>query len=155
MKGVGRSDRIVPLVLAMTAALLSPSAADAVESYTMVCRGGGAMRAFVWKTLPDDRGWAIRLAFQKSPHAASQQPPDPGQCAWVDRPINQQEPSELSWSGSDYIFSLDVTQSATRITEIRGGRLGYLLDAVRLGNQFYVRCHNNRHGYFHITHFGP
>jgi len=125
------------------------------RSYTLVCQGGGKMYAAYLRGM----GYVINLAinFKKSPFAASQHPPGPGQCAWIDRPLRQDEPDELVFiSDNQYISQIDIFPLGKyRNIRIKGDDLKYLLYAVVYGRKFYVRCYNNGKGKLIITHVGP
>lgn len=69
------------------------SAANAVTTYPVKCRSGGNTSYNI-----SNSNNALRIGFTKAPAAAGQNGANllPGQCAWVDRPINANEPSHIS-----------------------------------------------------------
>jgi hypothetical protein len=75
-----------------TVALLCFASAAHAQTYPIKCRSGG-LSSFTLSVTG-----ALRIAFQKAPAAAGPNGVGllPGQCAWVDRPVNANEPSHLS-----------------------------------------------------------
>jgi hypothetical protein len=98
--------------------------------------------------------------------------PGPGECTWVDRPIDAQEPFWLVWrfserartierimfgsaegrsgvylppnqSGSEYVTAM--------IMEVQDPQLRRLIDAIHLGHPFAVECYNDGSGMFVVT----
>ncbi|MEO6393471.1 MAG: hypothetical protein ABIP75_16600 [Pyrinomonadaceae bacterium] len=78
-----------------------PSPYPAQATYQMLCRGigggmsfrnGGSVRGSTGEDIV-----TVQLTFKKSAKAAGAQGGglDPGQCSWIDRPVNQQEPFKL------------------------------------------------------------
>lgn len=67
--------------------LLASSTAYAMAEYPMQCTGGGEMFANYY---PEAN--YIEVHFMKAPQGANAATPGPGECAWMDRPINDAEP---------------------------------------------------------------
>lgn len=82
------------------------------REYPLNCRGGGQL---VFDTLgsPSDTGTALRLSltFTANPTAAGPegQGLHPSTCAWVDRPVNAEEPRQLR-------VTIGISDSAPRAT---------------------------------------
>lgn len=69
----------------------------AQETFQLLCRGGGSMNLTRGGPVPDANGVemvVIELTFARSAKGAGPQGKGlkPGQCSWIDRPVNQQEP---------------------------------------------------------------
>jgi hypothetical protein len=134
---------------------IADSFAEPPPSYQMVCKGGGNMSgSFV--TYDTKK---IVINFAKSPQAGSRQEPAPGTCAWVDRPLNPQEPSTLVFVYEKTAMMVDFRyQNMTLRLDpafTPDGNLRYLWDAVYNGKIFYFRCYNDARGGLIITHVGP
>ncbi len=84
----------VLVFVGMMSVLIFGSSVIAEQSYLMVCKGNstGSLRTSL-HIYPNE----IKLLFIKSPYAGNKKRPDPGQCAWMDRPINQNEPSVVKF----------------------------------------------------------
>lgn len=110
------------------AVILPGSNAFAQESFPMVCRGGGGMRAEIFAN------GAMRIFFTPAAQAANIAPPQPGQCIWLDRTFRPGEPPVLL-----------STFGAARV----------LLDAMVAGGPFNVHVFNNNQGAMQVTRVGP
>ena len=69
-----------------------PGAAAEPEPYPLVCRGGGAMTLLV---RDEGEGPQFIARFARAPRGASAAPPSAGECAWLDRPVSNDEPDRL------------------------------------------------------------
>jgi hypothetical protein len=82
------------------------------EYYPLNCRGGGRL-LFDTIGAPSDTARAVRLSltFAASPTAAGPegQGLQPGTCAWVDRPVNKEEPRQVR-------VTIGVDDSTPRLT---------------------------------------
>ena len=87
------------------------------QHYALNCRGGGRL-LFDTLSSPSDTGAALRLSltFVASPTAAGPegQGLEPGTCAWVDRPVNDEEPRQLR-------VTIGIAGSTPRLTVIDTG----------------------------------
>jgi hypothetical protein len=141
------------LALGFMAVLLSSSDVPAEpQSYLMTCHGGGDMWG-LW----DASGTGASIVFQKAPVGASQRPPGPGECAWIDRPIRRDEPGTLlfnRWQMAPFSKIL-LTPSGIRVLDwnSRSAAVGPL-QAVQSGRVFYVHAYNNGRQ-FTVTRVGP
>ncbi len=137
------------------------------RSYRLECRGGGRMSANYY---PGSGSHRLEIHFDKAPRAARQRPPGPGQCAWVDRPVAQDEPWWLTWrfDASEQTLQrlmfgarggntgLSLLPNTTKyvsglIMEVQGRQLQRLIAAVHRGRPFAVDCYNDRRGKFRVT----
>ena len=142
-------------------------AAPLSRSYRMECRGGGEMSANYYP------GETVRLEihFSKAPTAARATPPGLGECTWVDRPINAEEPYWLAWrfpqkerrigrimfgsaSGSAGVHlqpNPDSEYVSALIMEVSDPQLRQLIDAIHRGYPFAVQCYNDGTEMFFVT----
>ncbi|MEO6393472.1 MAG: hypothetical protein ABIP75_16605 [Pyrinomonadaceae bacterium] len=72
----------------------------AQATFQLLCRGGGSMNLVRGGPVPDANGVemvVIELTFTRSTKAAGAQGKGlkPGQCSWIDRPVNDREPVAL------------------------------------------------------------
>jgi hypothetical protein len=128
----------------------------AQTSYPMVCKGGGEMKAqFSHAKKGSFRAFSLAITFRKSPRVASGPDLQPGHCSWVDRPISGEEPNRLAYSpgtGTDFTFSFEKESWSLVATESEG--LKQILNAVRRGTIFHVRCHRKQ-SWFEVDRVGP
>ena len=152
------------LVLIVTTVSWTPNI-YAADSYLMVCRTGGNMQVRLWP-LPNEHT-NIFITFKKSKFRYDFANPqlEPGECAWKDRPINDQEHSQLVHNSNLLIRSAFYTSGAGKtLINVRSTdgnntgpetqRLSRFLGTVMNENFFTVRVINGRHPFaFEITSF--
>jgi hypothetical protein len=107
---------------------LLDASALAQESFPMVCRGGGGMRADILAN------GTMRVFFTSAAQGANTAPPGPGQCTFLDRALRPGEPTVLL-----------TTFGAARI----------LVDTMVSGGAFDVHVFNNNQGAMQVTRVGP
>jgi hypothetical protein len=160
--------KIVIVSLMLIAGLLDftgvPQAEGAApKSYLMMCRGGGIMSAMA--SAPRGRATSDRFAitFEKSATAAQSSGPGPGQCAWIDRPLDNNEPAELRYISRDVATVNSWVVTYQNKLNRRGIGSGVrvlssdaetLINAVRYGDAFYIHVYNSNEGYMRITRVG-
>jgi hypothetical protein len=137
----------------MTAAAAEP------PSFPMLCHGGGGMRIVVNHDV-DSAGMpgatAMYLYFNKAPGPAAHALPPAGSCAWMDRPLNANEPAVL-WIKSPHIaFAFQVMGNGTVVQDATGPRVSVegatiapeakkwesIVRAAMTGDQFTVHAYN-------------
>ncbi len=111
-------------------AVASATLAHAQKSYPVVCNGGGNMLAEV------SAGNTVRVRFDPGRQGAGSNPPEAGECAWLDRGFRSGEPNILMVQGN-------------------GRHADYIIDAVRKGEAFYAHIYNNRRGAMVVERIGP
>jgi hypothetical protein len=127
------------------------------KSYPMVCKGGGEMVANFShvKGRGGFHSTSLSIDFKKSPAAASAREPAAGHCAWVDRAITAEEPSALAYSpGSGQDFFFELKGNSWRLTRTEDSGLQQIMDAIREGEKFYIRC-RRQGSYFKVDSVGP
>ncbi len=122
------------VILFFSAAALVP--AVLAESYPMACRGGGAMHGYLNAT---GGRTILVIDFRK---ANNHQNLQPGECAWVDRPIRSDEPSTLTYSISSSSIKAIVSFGKVEFQIQANKDLQTLLDAIQNGKNFHVYCEN-------------
>ena len=167
--------RLIRLVCLLTTAIPGMWAATAVaepKSYPLTCRGGGDMR-FTFFT-DSDADTRFRVYFRKAARSASEQPVAPGHCAWLDRPLDANEPDNL-WFKFNNVVPAPTVDASGRVASFDykmfypavGGRestrrnlplMKYLVDSILQAQVFQVRGYaksdaNGR--YILVTHTGP
>ena len=155
-----KADTLPKIALVVACALLTAlltTTSIAVTSYPMVCKGGGEMEAAFShvKSRGGLHSTSLLVTFRKSRAAASVTEPAPGHCAWIDRPISVEKPSSFAYgpgSGQDFYFKF--TTESWSLTETEDVGLEQIMNAMRRGEKFYIRCH--REGtYFKVDTVGP
>jgi hypothetical protein len=141
------------VALAPLAALggAAPQAAAEPTSYVLMCRGGGAMNYTI-----ETFGTTARLIvrFRKAGQASSVQPPAPGECTWLDRPISGAEPSQLFADAAGEVRVACNSAGTCTVSGLPGG-LQSLVNAMRSGGTFMVHVYNRGTGNFKVTRVGP
>jgi hypothetical protein len=131
------------------------------KSYPMVCRGGGNMSAMYGR---GDGESVFAITFERSPYADNQQHPGPGQCAWLDRPLSQEEQLELRYTNKkNRITNLTIKKGAILVRKYEGNDGGqdlkYLIEAVHEGRLFNIQATRAKTPwgslYLKITRVGP
>jgi hypothetical protein len=133
--------------------LLLPSEVISAESYPMICKPGGNLK--LWFPGEQIDG------FTKSPHAASQQPPGPGQCAWLDRPISANEPDYISFGdiGEQRNAAMEFTyqNGQTKLGKCYrcSDAFKYFFNAIMKNQTLYFSCYTKFGSSFSVTKIGP
>src|SRR6516165_2298423 len=107
------------ILLSALAISLADVSAFAQESFPMVCRGGGSMRADILAN------GTMRVFFVPAAQGANTAPPESGQCTFLDRALRPGEPHVL-------------------LTTFGAGRV--LVDTMVTGGAFDVHVFNNNQG---------
>jgi hypothetical protein len=123
---MGHSMKKLLVIATLTTALAAPAFAQ--ESFPMVCRGGGSMRADILAN------GTMRMNFTSAAQGANSAPPGSGQCTFLDRALRPGEPTVLL-----------TTFGAARI----------LVDTMVSGGAFDVHVFNNNQGAMQVTRVGP
>jgi hypothetical protein len=100
---------------------LCPSLASAQQSFRIICKGGANMKIRISPGDAKNSYQKLGLFFTKSPRAAGQKGAGlaNGTCAWIDRPLNAQEPDILAQDirkGFQYKVDLDASKHVVRFT---------------------------------------
>jgi len=143
--------------------LLAPQGVKAGgTSYVMVCRGGGDMSFSFYQTgrVP------LTIGAKGGTVGASQRPPEPGECTWVDRGMREGEECVPSTRYLQLKIDADVVGPKPYINEIvfqygrmkiwyRNKKIGDLIDAITNGKIFYLRARRKAPHKFEVTKIGP
>lgn len=151
------------LLLACAVGFLAgnPSLAAANESYPMVCRGGGAMKAMYGRG--SDRT-VFSIEFSRAPQGANARQPAAGECAWLDRALTPDEALELRYEHrDDRITNLSIREGSITVSRLEGSNAGrdleYLIDGVYAGKVFNLQARKAKTPwgtyYLKITRVGP
>ena len=127
------------LVLFLFTSLLipPPEHVDArAKSYPLMCRGGGAMKGKI-------SNWYIELEFQGAKQGAHVRPPQPGECAWLDRGFLPGEPQVFYWFPKP-ITSYNMDYEHNRITKLNSGNNQFEYVVNGLLNQTGFQVHAYR-----------
>lgn len=131
--------------------------ADDPPSYPLVCQGGSSMRIAVSHDVRGDGTTGRTLMtvyFDKAAQGAGAAMPGAGECAWMDRPLNDGEPAQLWFESSFVEFAFQVLGDGRINQDTRGyllrpeGSSEQALDwrqvtgAVLAGDVFTVQAYN-------------
>ena len=117
----------ISVAAAITFAAMTIPAAEAANSYPLICQGGGDMSARV------SANATIKLRFAPGTEAGAVRP---GECTWIDRGFRPGEPDTLLLN-----------------RHRRGAE--YIINGMLNGERFYVHGYNNQNGALVITRIGP
>ncbi|KAA3629589.1 MAG: hypothetical protein DWQ09_04950 [Proteobacteria bacterium] len=150
--------RMAFMMVLVTGLVFPPGASKAIaaESYPLVCRGGGAMTTSytIWRGGEQ----AFRIRFAKARQGAGARQPAPGECAWVDRPLNNNEPAYLEFYTERGFRGIDLEMQGSNLVAKSYGHevVRYLSQAIGKQQLFYVRAFNERgKNRLRITRTGP
>jgi hypothetical protein len=149
-------------------------AAQAQTSYPLLCRGGPAMRIMTAHDV-DGRGipgaTAMYIYFNAGAGAGSLVPPGPGQCTWMDRTLNPDEPKVMWVKSPNIEFAFQVMGNGQVVSDATGPRLNVegsawsgeardwdsVVRGVMTGQLFTVQVYNSGGAspVMVITRFGP
>jgi hypothetical protein len=107
--------------------------AENPDNMLLFCRGGGKMTLhFAYRPIDDGRdGVLLELSFQRATHGAHQAPLAPGECAFADRALREDEPALLSVSGPAAGLGLDMhLNSDGHLTSYAVNGIGGVHDAI-------------------------
>jgi hypothetical protein len=148
----------VTAIVAVSILVLGTDAVQAQTAFPLVCRSGGGMQ-LSWSSLANAHTNFIAY-YSRAPNAAGTKATlQSGQCSWVDRPLNADEPTAMLWN-------LDATVAArflangpsTPVVAITGGfdaaRAKLFVDYMRSsGNYFTATVYNTGAGNMMVTDF--
>jgi hypothetical protein len=156
-------------VIAVFGSLLLMSDIANARDYPMVCKVGGTMRLILTPHLSSgDTRLELRFRKARQGFHFNRNNLAPGECAWMDRAINNREPSLMAWDLDARVWS---SSSATGYGASYGGVVrdggsseglaDYFLQAIRgrviedrrvqRYEFFVVNVHNTGRGYFQIS----
>lgn len=107
--------------------------AENPDNMLLFCRGGGKMTLhFAYRPIDGGRdGVLLELSFQRATHGAHQAPLAPGECAFADRALREDEPALLSVSGPAAGLGLDMhLNSDGHLTSYAVNGFGGVHDAI-------------------------
>jgi hypothetical protein len=107
--------------------------AENPDNMLLFCRGGGKMTLhFAYRPINDGRDVVLlELSFQHATHGAHQAPLAPGECAFADRALREDEPALLSVSGPAAGLGLDMhLNSDGHLTSYAVNGIGGVHDAI-------------------------
>ncbi len=91
-------------------ALAIPTAAQA-QSYPLLCRGGPNMtiEARFELIIGGQTGTYVKIRFRPANQPGSVAKPGSGECTWIDRTLNAQEPSDFTMVAKGIGFSFNIS----------------------------------------------
>jgi hypothetical protein len=134
---------------------LFPTFASAQQNFRMICKGGSNMRIRISPGNAQNSYQKLGLFFNKSPRAAGQKGAglSNGTCAWVDRPLNKQEPDILAQDiRPGYRYKVDL-DSSKHVIRFRPTNNWYnWVNVLRVpGKLWTFYAHNTNQGELKIT----
>ncbi len=152
--GKGLSISGLAVLIFALSAIIPISANAKSPSYVLECRGGGRMNARIY-----DAGSITIFGYRRAKSAASVQPPGPGKCAWLDRPMNKYEQLNIDYIRSKLPFRhVVVNSSKTTFLWKRNYPITTVLRAIRRNKLFFVHVRKKRvgnHWTLRIVRVGP
>jgi|GEM_PF-1324291 len=148
-------------VLSLSVLAVSLSQAAESRSYPMLCKGGGDTSVSI-DTLARADGLSLKIGIKKSSRPATSGL-NAGECAWMDRGINPDEPGTIAIEFSDVYaqaymrvntggdnYRLSFYGNGTKVAEINR-----LIDSIKQGREYQVHAYNNKRGQLVVTRVGP
>ena len=108
----------------------------------------------VWR----GREQLFHIRFAKARQGAGAHQPAPGECAWVDRPLNSNEPAQLAFYTERGFRGMSMEMQGSNLVAKSYGHdvVRYLAQAIGSQQLFYVRAFNERgRNRLRITRTGP
>jgi hypothetical protein len=138
----------------------------AFADYPMQCAGGGEITANYYPA----QGY-IEVNFRKAPQGANYAAPGAGECAWMDRAVNDGEPFWFRYAlpggqrierfmfgpGSGRVLGTQPLPagvggySVGLIMDVSGNTLAALINAINSGQRFTIQAGNSGKGYFTVS----
>lgn len=138
--GKGRSLSGLAILMFALNAILPVSVNAKPPSYVLECRGGGGMTAIINNT-----GNVNISRLRHARVAASVQPPAPGECTWLDRPMSKNEPLSLYYASRKLPFKYIYIRSNTVSFKWWNGLpIATVLNAIRSNKLFFVHVRKKR-----------
>lgn len=140
---------------AMLATFVFSIASSAQQSYPIVCRGGGELYFNYTPFSNFSKNPQIWISFQKSAQKAGGnweniQSLMPGQCSWLDRTVNSNEPDRIIIKD---IRNFSIAWRPGRVAGI-SSELSYI-NALQESNRYQsFDVYNDRRGNFIVTRIG-
>lgn len=140
------------------------------QAYPCVCRGGGTMSLdFMISTYHQDvqPSQKTSVMFQKAFKSASRSLPAPGECAWMDRPISDNEPYFMQQDDRGKGYYLTLSYSANKgysVSRIRNTQWikrldnhlwNIVVESIKKGSYFKVYLKNTGKAYFEVEQIAP
>jgi hypothetical protein len=145
-------------IVALAAPLLFFGTAAQAQGYPLVCRSGGGMQ-LSWSALATARTHFIAYYSRASHAAGTSTPLQSGECAWVDRPLDSNEPTAMLWDlNATAAIRFTGYGPSTPVTAVTGGpdmaRAKLFVDYLRTsGRYFTATVYNSNAGYMVVTDF--
>lgn len=141
-------------LVAMATVTLTGAAAQAEQSYVMTCRGGGNMQAVAGQRVSNPHVF-VEITYQRAAQGAAVQAPAPGECAWIDRGVQGNEPNVIQYNDMGVSWTQTICRAGHCRVNTPSSSAASLMNAVRDGQPFQVHVYNNRNGKMIVTHVGP
>ena len=107
------------------------------------CQGGGGM-TFDISNVGEKAPLEVVMA------RAATTTPGPGECTWLDRPLNANEPTRLHIEEQGSVQAACNAQGQCNIGQTTKHILA-IINAIRGSGAFFVHVHNNNAGYLEIS----
>ncbi len=138
--GKGLSISGLAMLIFALSAIMPISANAKSPSYVLECRGGGRITARIFNI-----GDIKIFGFRRAKLAASAQPPGPGECAWLDRPMNNKEQLHLYYGHRKLPFGyVDVHSKTTSFRWWDSLPITTVLKAIQRNKLFFVHVRKKR-----------
>jgi len=118
--------------------LPSEEADSRAKSYPLMCRGGSAMNGSISHS-------RIYVRFLGAKQGVSVRPPQPGECAWLDRGFLPGEPQVFIWYPSDTIgLSIDFGNNEVNKISAGNAKFNYVANGILKGTTFQVHAYRGQ-----------
>lgn len=143
-----------PILLATLIATSFALPTRAETSYVMTCRGGGDMLAIAGQRVSNPHTF-VEITYKRAAQGAGTQAPAPGECAWIDRGVNGDEPDKILFNDMGVAWTQTACQNGRCWTRTPSQPVTTLMNAVTNGQSFQLHVYNDRNGHMLVTKVGP
>ena len=144
-----------PILLATLITLgFAADRAEAQQSYLMTCRGGGDMLAIAGQRVSNPHVF-VEITYKRAAQGAGVRAPAPGECAWIDRGVNGDEPNKILFKDMGVAWTQTACQNGRCWTRTPSRPATDLMNAVMNGQPFQLHVYNDRAGNMVVTRVGP
>ncbi|HEB55912.1 MAG TPA: hypothetical protein ENI98_06325 [Gammaproteobacteria bacterium] len=138
--GKGRNISALAILVLALSAIIPVSVNAKSPSYVLECRGGGKMVAIV-----NHVGNIKITGLRHARVAASVKSPGPGECAWLDRPMNKNEPFNLHYTSRKLPFKyVYISSNTVSLKWVNYIPIATVLKAIYSNKLFFVHVRRKR-----------
>jgi hypothetical protein len=148
------ANSVLACLFATGALVLGALPSAAAQSYVMTCRGGGNMVAVAGQRVSQPHVF-VEITYKRGSAGAGVQAPNPGECTWIDRGVNGNEPDKILFDDPGVAWTQTVCRAGGCQVNTPSAPTTNLMNWVRGGQAFQVHVYNDGAGHMVVTKVGP